>query len=95
MPSRRIGGKSGYHRTLTVLSYLQQDSATSPTLATGILMDAQPANISVSPRNKCSRDVEAASEHVNVQESGKQLCPSNVCCDLDDALSVYDVYTIP
>ena len=93
VPSRRIGGKSGDH--LTVLSYLQQDSATSPTLATGILMDEQPTNISVSPRNKCSRDVEAASEHVNVPETGKQLCPSNVCCDLDDALSVYDVYTIP
>ena len=93
VPSRRMGGKSGDH--LTVLSYLQQDSATSPTLATGILMDEQPTNISVSPRNKCSRDVETASEHINVLEKWKQLCPSNVCCDLDDALSVYDVYTIP
>ena len=93
VPSRRMGGKSRNH--LTVLPYLQKDFANSPTLAAGIPMDVRPKNISVSPKNKYDRDIKAANEHASVPETGKQLGPLTVCGDSNDALSVYDIYTIP
>ena len=72
VPSRRMGGKSGYH--LTVWPYLQQDSVNSPTLATGILIDERPTNTSVSQfSNRCNRNIEAASEHASVPQTGKQF----------------------
>lgn len=97
------------YRKTCVLNRKLSTKFSKPTelATTGILIIKHSKQVSNSPWVKYNRDVEAAtvessrvlcpnlSEHTSVPETGKEFGTSNICCDLEDALSVYEAYTIP